>query len=116
MLTLEKMTYSYSALRECADLVKKTNWTVATKKEHFSKCFEIQKVFDFCLEKTGCMLFESDYSAWKDYEKRVNVDVEHGKVTKKELDQLLKDCYLFVCRELNGILTMMASGEVNAID
>ena len=116
MLTVEKMTYSYSAVKECADLVKKTNWTVPTKKEHFPKCFEIQKVFDFCLEKTGCMLFESDFSVWEIYEKRVNVDVEHGKVSKKELDQLLKDCYLFVARELNGILTMMSTGEVNAID
>ena len=118
MITFEKATYSHVALAECVSMVKRTNWTVQHKAEHFSKCFEVQKVYDVCLQKTGCMLFEADYSAWKSYFQRVNLDFESkGKVrvSKKELDVLLRRCYLEICNELNGILTMIETGEVNSV-
>lgn len=110
-MKFETATYSRSAVNECVNLVKNTTWTVATKKEHFSKCFEIQNVFDFCLEKTRCSLFEADYSCWKQYIRDIS---SHG-ASKKELDAHLRACHRFVCEELNLISGMMMSGEVNEI-
>lgn len=111
-MEMQVATYSRSALNECAELVKQTAWTVSTKKEHFSKCFEVEKVFDFCLEKTGCILFEAEYSAWKDYLK----DVGPKGTSKKALDADLRRCHRFICNELNEISRMMSSGEVNEVD
>ena len=104
-------TYSRSALTKCVDLVRKTNWSVNKKAEHFSKCFEVKAVFDFCFEQTECLLFEAEYSPWKDY-----LDAVSRKTgPKKNLDLYLRCCYLFLCRELNGISTMMSTGEVNEV-
>ena len=108
---MDKATYSYSALQKCADAVKATTWTVGRKAEHFSKCFEVQRVFWFCQERTDCLLFDPDFSPWRDYLKAVE-----RKVGKKELDAWLRECYRYICRELNGILTLMRTGEVNAIE
>lgn len=108
---MDKATYSYSALQKCADAVKATTWTVGRKAEHFSKCFEVQRVFWFCQERTDCLLFDPDFSPWRDYLKAV--EREAG---KKELDAWLRECYRYICRELNGILTLMRTGEVNAIE
>lgn len=107
----EVATYSYSALQKCADAVKATSWTVSRKAEHFSKCFEVQKVFWFCQERTDCLLFDPDFSPWHDYLKAVE-----RKAGKKELDARLRECYRYLCRELNGILTMMRTGEVRATE
>lgn len=104
-------TYSYSALQKCADAVKATSWTVGRKAEHFGKCFEVQKVFALCFKKTDCMLFDPDFSPWRDYRKAVE-----RKAGKKELDARLRECHRFLCRELNGILTMMRAGEVRMIE
>jgi hypothetical protein len=110
-MEFEVATYSYSALAECADLVKSTKWSVNKGIEHTSKCFEVKRVFEFCEEKTGCCLFEPDFSPWADYMKLVNI-----KASKKKLDAVLRTCYRFVCNELNGIVSMMKTGEVNAVD
>ena len=108
---MDKATYSYSALQKCADAVKATTWTVDRKAEHFSKCFEVQRVFWFCQERTDCLLFDPDFSPWRDYLKAVE-----RKDSKKELDARLRECRNYICRELNGILTLMRTGEVNAIE
>lgn len=104
-------TYSYKALDDCANAVKAMRWSVDKRAEHFSKCFEVQKLFEFCFEKTDCLLFDPDFSPWHDYIKSVK-----QKASKKELDKNLRDCYRFVCNELNGILTMMRSGEVHSVE
>ena len=64
--------YSYSALYRCAEAVKATTWTVRRSAEHFSKCFEIKKIFELCYEETHCLLFEPDFSPWYDYLKAVD--------------------------------------------
>lgn len=107
----ETAIYSYSALQECADAVKATSWAVGRKAEHFGKCFEVQKVFALCFKKTDCMLFDPGFSPWYDYLKAVD-----RKDSKKELDARLRECHRFLCRELNGILTMMRAGEVRTIE
>lgn len=107
----ETAIYSYTALAECADAVKAITWTVGKRAEHFGKCFEVRKVFDFCFAKTDCLLFDPDFSPWYDYLKAVD-----RKDSKKELDARLRECHRFLCRELNGILTMMRAGEVRTIE
>lgn len=109
-MEFQRATYSYSALKECADLVKSINTTVATKKEHFSKCFEVKKAYDFCLEKTNCCLFEADHNQWKIYIKAVDI-----KDTKKNLDMCLIYCLNELKHEINGIAQCMANGEVDCV-
>lgn len=110
-MNVNRMCYSYSALYKCADAVKATTWTVRRSAEHFSKCFEIKKVFELCYAETRCLLFDPDFSPWYDYMKAVE-----RKYTKKELDRKLRACYLFLANELNAILSDMRSGEVNSVD
>ena len=107
----QRACYSYSALTHCADAVKATNWTVRRSAEHFSKCFEVKKLFDLCYDETHCMLFDPDFSPWHDYLKAVD-----RKYTKKELDMKLRMCHRFLANELNAILAAMRAGEVDAID
>ena len=110
-MNFNRACYSYSALRRCADAVKATNWTVRRSAEHFSKCFEVKKLFELCYDETRCILFDLDFSPWHDYLKAVD-----RKDTKKVLDQNLRACYRFLANELNSILTAMNAGEVDAID
>ena len=110
-MNFQRACYSYSALYRCADAVKATNWTVRRSAEHFSKCFEVKKVFELCYDETHCTLFDPDFSTWHDYLKAVD-----RKYTKKELDMKLRMCHRFLGNELNAILTAMRAGEVDAID
>lgn len=107
----QRACYSYSALTHCADAVKATNWTVRRSAEHFSKCFEVKKLFDLCYDKTHCMLFDADFSPWADYLKAVN-----RKDTKRALDKELHNCHRFLANELNAIAALMRAGEVDSID
>ena len=66
-MNFQRACYSYCALQRCADAVKVTNWTVRRSAEHFSKCFEVKKVFELCYDETHCMLFDPDFSPWHDY-------------------------------------------------
>lgn len=108
---MERMCYSYSALCECADMVKSFDWNVNKKAEHFSKCFAVKEVFEFCLRKTNCIIFEPYFSPWELYLKAVDRNE-----SKNELDRNLRNCYRFLCNELNSILRMMNNGEVDYTD
>lgn len=110
-MNFQRACYSYCALQRCADAVKATNWTVRRLAEHFSKCFEVKKVFELCYDEAHCMLFDPDFSPWHDYLKAVD-----RKYTKKELDMKLRMCHRFLANELNAILAAMRAGEVDAID
>ena len=107
----QRACYSYSALTHCADAVKATNWTVRRSAEHFSKCFEVKKLFDLCYDETHCMLFDADFSPWADYLKAVN-----RKDIKRALDKELHNCHRFLANELNAIAALMRAGEVDSID
>jgi hypothetical protein len=108
-----KATYSYKALMDCVDAIKACGWTVKHKAEHTWKCYnDVQKVFDLCYEKTGCVSFRLDWALeWEDYTKAIE-----RKATKQELDMCLRRCELLLKREINEIRTMMETGEVNSID
>jgi len=112
---MEKATYSYKNVNECIDKIKTLNTTARTKKDHFPIAFEVKKVYDFCYDKTGCCLFETRYSDCEDYMKLLSMEIEHKKVTKKALDELLKRSVRFLQREILSIKAVMDTGEVNTI-
>ena len=62
-MNFQRACYSYSALQRCADAVKATNWTVRRSAEHFSKCFEVKKVFELCYDETHCKPKRNDTRA-----------------------------------------------------
>lgn len=107
----EIATYSYKAVRECREKVYWTATTVRVKAEHWWKCYEIKKLFDECYDRTGCCLFDCDYSVWKDYSELVN----RKDSLKKDMDITLKTCCRFLLGQLDAILEMMDSGEVNSV-
>lgn len=117
-MTAEKATYSYKKVNECILAIKGFSSTVSKRGEHFAKMFELEKLYDMCFEKTGCTLFESDIYTMKDYHKAVNDGLVKKKrrVTKKELDILLKSATHFLKEQIFGIYKMMEYGEVNTID
>lgn len=117
-MKFEKATYSYKALNECIAAIKGFTTTVSKRAEHFSKCFELEKLYDMCFEKTGCLLFEWEYTPMKDYHKAINDGMceKTRRVSKKEYDELLKHATRYLKNEIFGIYKMMEYGEVNTID
>lgn len=111
MLKVERACYSYKAVRECREKVYWTATTVRIKAQHGRKCYEIKRLFDECYEKTGCCLFDCDYSIWDDYRKLVNSKDS----LKKDMDHALKACCRFLLDELDAILKSMDSGEVDSV-
>lgn len=111
MVEFVKATYSYTAIKECRKKVLMTATTVRVKNQHPWKCYEIEKLFDECYDRTGCMNFDTRYGVWDEYRKLVNTKGS----TKKEMDRALKACCRFLLRELDAIKKMMDDGEVNAI-
>lgn len=101
--------YSMAKLNEAADMVKAINWSVKRKNEHFAKYTEIAKVFEFAAENINRFLFDPDMEL-KEYR---NAAFHYREYSKKELDQMLRQKYLYVCGELNSIKTMIATGEVD---
>lgn len=108
-MEFNRACYSISKLRTAADMVKNTAWTVQHKKEHFSKYTEIAKVFEFAAENINRFLFDPDIEL-KEYK---NAAFHYKEYSKRELDQMLKQKYLYICGELNSIKTMIAAGEVD---
>lgn len=111
-MDIPKMTYSYSAVMECISLVKKQTWTVSRKNQHFAKSLELQKVFDFCYEKTRCLLFSD---GWNDLDIYRKHSYDYKNFTKKELDKELQALKRFLQGELTSIYNLMQNGEVNVI-
>ncbi|MDE7423949.1 MAG: hypothetical protein K2N51_09680 [Lachnospiraceae bacterium] len=117
-MEFEKAIYSYKAVNECIPTIKGFTTTVQKRAEHFSKCFELEKLYNMCFEKTGCLLFEWEYTPMKDYHKAVNDGLcdKVRKVRKKEYDELLKRAARCLKNEILGIYKMMEYGEVNTTD
>ena len=111
MKEMQRACYSYKAVRECREKVYWTAQTVRVKAQHFWKCFEMEKLFDYCYDQTGCCLFQADYSPWKDYLKLVD---SKGSL-KKDMDRALRACHRFLLSQLDEILKMMDAGEVDAV-
>ena len=111
-MKLEKACYSYSKLCQCADMVKAISWTVSHKVEHFSKWAEIEKAYQFAADNINRFIFDPDIELKQYREAAYNCKAH----TKKELDSMLRQKYLYICNELNSILIMIRSGEVDSCD
>lgn len=110
-MKFERACYSRAAVMECVTAVKKTAWTVDKRVNHQPKSMEVKKLFELCREKTGCCLFDYEYSPCEDYLKAAF----RKDTPKKELDRHLHRCHMFLADELRGILGMMQSGEVDEV-
>ena len=110
-MNIERATYSYIALRDCIEEVKKLPLTVQKKSDHKAIRYRVFDAYNYCLDKTQCCLFEADYSPYHDYSKAVDRNA-----SKKELDNLLRQAVRFLQNELTGIYNSMEIGEVNTID
>lgn len=114
-MEIEKAIYSYKAVNECIVAIEEFTTTVQKRADHFSKCFELKILYNMCLEKTGCILFDWKYTPMEDYHKAVNDGLcdKIRKISKKEYDELLKRALRYLKNEILGIYRMMEYGEVN---
>ncbi len=109
---MERMSYSYSKIRKCFDKIKSINFHVNKKAEHFSKWREINNLFDFCFENTGCLLFNTEWSPeYRDYTRMIN---EMKQYSKRELDETLYVCERYLKNQIISIYREMESGEVDS--
>lgn len=109
----DRMTYSYSKLRECVELVKGINVTVRRKNEHFAKANELTKVYEKCFENTQCVLFEPDWASYlEDYRK---ASYNYKNFTGKELTHMEERAIRYLQNQLNDLYRLMQTGEVNSI-
>lgn len=108
-MEIARACYSVSKLKAAADMVKAINWSVNRKNEHFSKCMEIEKIYQFAAENLNAILFDPDI-ALKQYR---NASYNYKAYTGKELNSILKTIYHSICFDLTEISNMIRSGEVD---
>lgn len=111
-MAIQKACYSISKLYKAADMVKACKWTVNRKNEHFAKYMEIEKIFSYCAENLNRFCFDPDFEL-KEYRQAA---YKYKDYTKKELDKMLHLIHRRIGNELNGILQMISSGEVDSCD
>jgi hypothetical protein len=110
-MVFERACYNLKALNEAADKVKAITWSVNRKDQHFAKYMEIEKVFQFAADNVNSWLFDPDIEL-KQYR---NMAYNYKGFKKSELDGELNRIKRYICNELNGILSMIRSGEVDYI-
>ena len=108
-MEIAKACYSVSKLKAAADMVKAINWSVKRKNEHFAKCAEIEKVYQYASDHLNRFLFDPEIEL-SEYRKAA---YNYKAYTAEELNGILSRKYRYICNELNGILTDINSGEVN---
>ena len=112
----DKMTYSWKAIRECVEAVKKFDWTPPRKKQDFwNREIELELLYRFLYNKTECCLFQPDeynYYFWNFF-KMVSV---YKDATRKELAAALKQNESYIKSEIKSIWNMMGCGEVNTVE
>lgn len=111
----DKMTYSYKAIRECVDAIKKFSWTAPKRKAEFwAIAMELKKLYEFLYEKTNCCLLAPD--DWNDaYKTFFRSAYDYKNWTVKELRDMLKRNELYVKQEISSIYNMMERNEVNTV-
>lgn len=112
----DKMTYSYKAIFECRDAIKKFKWEAPKKKSDFWNMeIELELLYQFLYNKTKCILFKPDeynYYFWNFF-KMVSV---YKDATRKELATALRQNESYIKSEIKSIWDMMCNGEVNTIE
>lgn len=97
-------------------MVKAVSWAeVRRKNAHFAKAAEIRPIAEYFAEHINRWLIDPDakHDPFHDY---FNAAYNYKNYTNKELNDMLKVCYRLIANELNGILTMIRTGEVGCRD
>lgn len=112
----DKATYSYKAIRECVEAVKKFKWQAPEKKSDFWNVeIELELLYRFLYNKTNCILFKPDEDNYYFYNFYRSVCVFKD-CTRKELASGLKENERFIKDQLRHIFRMMEYKEVNTIE
>lgn len=90
-------------------MVNEVNWEVKHKNEHFAKCAEIRKICEFAEAHVNQILFDPDFVL--DKYQRMAYNFKNYK--KSELGQELRTVRRYICNELDGILQLVRTGEVD---
>lgn len=113
-MTVEKATYSYRRVYEAYELVKALSIDCKRKTEHFSIACKLKEAGEKCKNLTGCISFDYEWNYYlRDY---YNAAYNHKAYTKNQLDAMAKTALRYLQNELNGILCLMKTGEVNTTD
>ncbi len=113
---MEKMTYSYKAIKECKQLLKNFDWSEPIRKNcHFAVANDICKLQEKLYNLTNCYLlkFDDKYTTIGEYRAAAYY---FNNFTQKQLKQLHKNCKRFLMNEIDEIKKMMDAGEVHSID
>ena len=111
----DKMTYSYKAIFECRDAIKKFKWQAPKKKSDFWNVeIELELLYQFLYNKTKCILFKPDEDNYYFHNFYESVCVFKD-CTRKELAAGLKQNELFIKSQLRDIYNMMECKEVNTV-
>lgn len=111
----DKATYSYKAIRECVEAVKKFKWQAPKKKSDFWNVeMELELLYRFLYNKTNCVLFIPDDCNYHfiSFFRAVSV---YKDSTRKELAAALKENERFIKNELRIVYDMMERKEVNTV-
>lgn len=110
-MKIEKATYSYKSICECISIIKEFDFS-------FKSCAcldglnNLEKLHDELEEKTGCILFNSDWDFYFQEFKKLLFQ----KATKKEKEKALKLTARYLQNQIIEIFSLIQSGEVNVID
>jgi len=102
-----RMTYNYGKVNECIQVVSNLPLDAENKKAHREAFKQVTDAYDFCYEMTMCLLFEKEYTPWKDYEREMCIG------TKKGRDSGLRQCVFDLRRTIRGIYAHIENGEVD---
>lgn len=91
--------------------VKNFNITVTKKNGHESKLYEVKKLY-YNLIPINNFLFdpENEYN-WENYKLNINI-----KKTKKEIDNNLRLCIMYLYNELNAIEQSVYNNEIIGLE
>lgn len=108
-MNIPRACYSLSKLNETVKMVKSVTWEAKTKKEHFAKWAEIEKVFQFASDNLNRFLFDPEIEL-KDYRRAA---YSYQNYSKSELDEMLRFEHRYIANELNAIKRSIDLGEVD---
>lgn len=105
------MVYNFENVCKAVELVKKFDFTVSNKAEHFQKCFDIEKLLDELYSLTNCATFIASWSPWDKYATIINnCFIANKKYIKKELDDNLKIVINYIKGEIFDLYNGCISG------
>jgi hypothetical protein len=97
---------------QAVEMVKAVKWSVSRKNQHFAKCMEIEKVFQFAAENLNWFLFNPEYELKTYRNMAYNFKAFKAETLNSELNRVKR----FIYNELNDIRAMVENQEVDSIN